>query len=442
VPILLIVYCINLELLLPNEKNRIKTKDIFTHPWVKGFEEARTKKINRSPERGLRNDIQRSPERMLKTLKDQKSPDITLNVQRSPERVVRTVKEQHSPELDNKNQKSPSKIKEINLPLKRDNQKEKSPLKISQEMQPVRKKRSENLIIERKIQMDNDAKRENSAGPTEILQMRKKLNHQSTFTNSRNSNLNQNLEQDCMFDSVLNKVYGKNKGKKKSQNKHIDVDSIIQKELNNSNIMNSSLDYPEKNRLISYKNELERQLQEEDNKIKKNNSKLMGLKQENEQMESYRGSGYKGIESDEDYQAHYVHKMNKDYYPKGKNVELDRSYQQPEKLSTLPHSVYTIDSLNDEIYINRDTNRSSKYNRKSGVKNFVSEITRQYLFNNHRNDNKFSGAQIEDKGKNKRDLLRALEMLEKANETKAEIYVDEKPEKGFWSYLNPFKCGK
>jgi hypothetical protein len=37
-------------------------------------------------------------------------------------------------------------------------------------------------------------------------------------------------------------------------------------------------------------------------------------------------------------------------------------------------------------------------------------------------------------------------MLEKANETKSEIYVDETQQLGFWgkvgAFLNPFKCGK
>jgi hypothetical protein len=49
-------------------------------------------------------------------------------------------------------------------------------------------------------------------------------------------------------------------------------------------------------------------------------------------------------------------------------------------------------------------------------------------------------------GRSKKDLLKALEMLEKANESKKELFYDERQETGFWgkfsSLLNPFKCGK
>jgi hypothetical protein len=58
---------------------------------------------------------------------------------------------------------------------------------------------------------------------------------------------------------------------------------------------------------------------------------------------------------------------------------------------------------------------------------------------NLRNDIEING----DMPKSKRDLLRALEMLEKANETKGEIYYDETQEVGFFGrMLRHFKCGK
>jgi hypothetical protein len=42
--------------------------------------------------------------------------------------------------------------------------------------------------------------------------------------------------------------------------------------------------------------------------------------------------------------------------------------------------------------------------------------------------------------------LKAIELLEKANETKQLIHYEEPKEGGFWgrfvNYLNPFKCGK
>jgi hypothetical protein len=48
--------------------------------------------------------------------------------------------------------------------------------------------------------------------------------------------------------------------------------------------------------------------------------------------------------------------------------------------------------------------------------------------------------------KNKRDLLDALALLEKAEETKKEIYYDDKQDNGIWGkfldFVNPFKCGK
>jgi hypothetical protein len=59
-----------------------------------------------------------------------------------------------------------------------------------------------------------------------------------------------------------------------------------------------------------------------------------------------------------------------------------------------------------------------------------------------RNDIEISGKEKEDVGKSKKDLLRALDMLEKANETRSEIHYEERQESGFWSrLLNPFKCG-
>jgi hypothetical protein len=376
----------------------MRAKDIFTHPWVKGFEEQqRMKKVSRSPDRNKSEVIQRSPDRGLKSIKDQRSPERvvkTMKDQRSPDRVVKNV--QRSPERgvqkttqSKTGQKSPSRIHEINLPLKRDVKKDKSPLKSSNNLldfqkNPALLKKSDKQILQREIQMDNDIKRENSAGPAEVLRMRKKFEHQYTFAEAK-PNLDRSMDQqDDMFHSVMDKVYVKNKGKKGTNNKHLDVDSLIQQDLNNSNILASSIEFEgsQSHRdLLSNKHQLERQLEEESGKIRKNKNKLAILKNDNEHLETYRGSGHRGLESDEDYPEHQVHKMNRDYYPKGKNLDLDRSYQKPEKLSTMPHSILTTDSLNDDIYMNqnRNTNRGSKYNRKSnlGIKNFVSEITRE-----------------------------------------------------------------
>jgi hypothetical protein len=73
-----------IELLSPDDRNRIKAKDIFTHPWVKGFEEQLKIKRNRSPERNKFDIVMRSPMK-----------EGILHSQRSPQRAM-TLKERSS----------------------------------------------------------------------------------------------------------------------------------------------------------------------------------------------------------------------------------------------------------------------------------------------------------------------------------------------------------
>jgi hypothetical protein len=377
--------------LLPDEKNRMKAKDIFTHPWVKGFEEQlKMKKVNRSPERGMR-----SPERTVKDPKIQRSPDRNATnktdnkIQRSPDRNLKTSKE-----------RSPERIREINLPLKREVIKEKSPsrnLSKNSELDlAALKKKSDNLIIKKEIKMNNEVKRENSAGPIDLNQMKqnllkkqsKVLESESTEFNLLDQSNEERAKEKDIFNKVMDRVYLKNTGKnnKNSRNKaDVDIDSIIQQDSINYN-PNRSIDYSEsfKFHLLTDRNELEKQLQIEANKIRKNKNKLNEFKNENDRLETYQGNLKSSADFDDEFQGSSTHRMQSDYYPKKKNFDLDRSFGRPEKLSTMPHSISTEgNNLNEELYIglkSRASKRGSNIGRKSNYamrQQFVTEVTRE-----------------------------------------------------------------
>jgi hypothetical protein len=359
----------------------MRAKDIFTHPWVKGFEDQIKKRGNRSPERNKFDVIMRSPERTVKTGAE-RSPQRNLTkpegkIQRSPERNEKVM-----------TQKSPQRIREIDLPLKRDVKNSGSPQRTPQDLGKSVTKGPSNLIIQKEVKMNNnDIKRDNSAGP---IDTRKKTNDKHLNIEKNEYNLlNHSSEKEKekekekdIFNKVLDKVYIKNKGKKGNKNEIVDVDNLIKQDYLN-NLRRRSLDPSDvthSNNLLTDKNLLAKQLQEEDNKIIKNKHKLAQFKNDNERLETYHAEyrGLKDDDDDDDVNTNDVHKMKKDYYPKAKNYEIgQRSSRNLVDLSMNSFSITTDSNLNDEIYINYDNKRTTKRGSNYKISGFRPEITRE-----------------------------------------------------------------
>jgi hypothetical protein len=359
----------------PDERQRIKAKDIFSHPWVKGFEPESLKNPKSA-------DVQTPQKKLLtqqsiKKLSELKSQPTEKTKPQQPNQTNnKTDNKTPTKNIQNDKDKTPLKNNILtssisNLDINKTLEQKLSNKKIDTYLQNVPVNQSNDKINELKNKINLTKQKS-----IKDLENNSELNEFSLLSNA-NTSMNNN--QNNFFTDVLNKVVKKNEKGAKGLSRNIpDVEGLLRqdtmnKSMNRTIALDESISHDFS--LIMEKNEIERKLQEQQDKIMRNQNKIFKARNDISNQDTF-NCEYKIHDDFEDDIQAPVHKIKREY-AKSKNtgntntnvINLNTSYQASTVAGTQKPSVMNSDGYyNDDIFFEnhlRGTNRRASLKRST-----------------------------------------------------------------------------
>jgi hypothetical protein len=349
-------------LLNQDEKSRIKSKDIFLHPWVKGFEFEKVTNLE-------------EPEKTIQKMNTQKT---LASIKITKPNILRTSESKKSEEQ--KTNKNVSNTTGFKAQLSEKKFNSKTPIRSNYN---TTNPKSEAATISFK-KLETNIKEINDSGNKEsqnekINEMKKKINHTkqksiidiqsnpllNEFTLLGGPTTNAKAESN-LFTNVLNKVVKKNdKGVKQiprgpvpnitGLGKQNEILKTSNKSINESSILDFSL--------ILGRTEIDQKLQDQHCEILLKQAKTLEAKNDMSVLDSIR-SEYRpdqDIEDEDEYRLIKVDNLKKDFVPKIINVNNSP------KISTAantqkPSIISSNGYYNDELFLDNHTRSNTRKN--------------------------------------------------------------------------------